>query len=221
MGNRTADEHFLKANNCDKKTREYAITPIPGQITVHEFDYKGMNEVVYRENGVTIRSQNTGQYLRDPSDTVPGFHQLVDLGSGGGVCCPGEAALIPHLATRPQQSRDNSARSCSAQKFFAFSACVAILTSHCRGRRRPGNRHYVLRLPHQMCATGPFSQEVSVLVYGDGSFHRNPECVASAFGSRRPTYLRPLIIQVGKLSISFAAQETVNGLPGPPGLHST
>ncbi len=56
MGTAYAIEHFLKANNWDKKTREFAITPIPGQITVHEFDYKAVNEVIYQENGVTIRS---------------------------------------------------------------------------------------------------------------------------------------------------------------------
>ena len=56
MGTAYAIEHFLKANNWDKTTREFKITPIPGQITVHEFDYKGVNEVIYQENGVTIRS---------------------------------------------------------------------------------------------------------------------------------------------------------------------
>jgi len=56
MGTAYAIDHFLKANNWDKKTREFKITPIPGQITVHEFDYKGVNEVIYQENGVTIRS---------------------------------------------------------------------------------------------------------------------------------------------------------------------
>lgn len=56
MGTAYAIEHFLKANNWDKTTREFQITPIPGQIIVHEFDYKGINEVVYQENGVTIRT---------------------------------------------------------------------------------------------------------------------------------------------------------------------
>ena len=56
MGTAFAIKHFLLANNWDKKTREYKITPVPGQITVHEFDYKGVNEIVYQENGVTIRS---------------------------------------------------------------------------------------------------------------------------------------------------------------------
>jgi ribonuclease Z len=56
MGTAYAVDHFLKANNWDKKTREFAITPIPGQITVHEFDYKGINEIIYQENGVTIRT---------------------------------------------------------------------------------------------------------------------------------------------------------------------
>ena len=56
MGTAYAIDHFLKANNWDKTTREYKITPIPGQINVHEFDYKKVNHVVYQENGVTIRS---------------------------------------------------------------------------------------------------------------------------------------------------------------------
>ena len=56
MGTAHAIEHFLLANNWDKVTREYLITPIPGQITVHEFDYRGINEVIYEENGVTIRT---------------------------------------------------------------------------------------------------------------------------------------------------------------------
>ncbi len=37
-------------------TRNYKITPIPGQIEVHEFDYAGENQIVYQENGVTVRS---------------------------------------------------------------------------------------------------------------------------------------------------------------------
>jgi ribonuclease Z len=56
MGTKHAVEHFLQANNWDYQTRAYKITPVPGSITVHEFDYKGVNEVVYQENGVTVRS---------------------------------------------------------------------------------------------------------------------------------------------------------------------
>jgi hypothetical protein len=56
MGTAYAVEHFLNANTWDKVTREFKITPIPGQITVHEFDHKAVNEVVYQENGVTIRT---------------------------------------------------------------------------------------------------------------------------------------------------------------------
>jgi ribonuclease Z len=56
MGTAFAIEHFLLANNWDRVTREFLITPIPGQIIVHEFDYRGINEVIYEENGVTIRS---------------------------------------------------------------------------------------------------------------------------------------------------------------------
>ena len=30
--------------------------PVPGNIDIHEFDYMGMNEVIYDKNGVVIRS---------------------------------------------------------------------------------------------------------------------------------------------------------------------
>ncbi len=56
MGTKFAVEHMLKAYNWDYMTRAVTISPIPGQITVHEFDYKGINEVVYQQQGVTVRS---------------------------------------------------------------------------------------------------------------------------------------------------------------------
>jgi len=56
MGTAYAMEHFLKFVNWDKVTREYKITPVPGQIEAHEFDYKGVDQIVYQEKGVTIRS---------------------------------------------------------------------------------------------------------------------------------------------------------------------
>jgi len=56
MGTKYAVEHMLKAYNWDYMTRAATINPIPGEIKVHEFDYKGVNKVIYEENGVTIRS---------------------------------------------------------------------------------------------------------------------------------------------------------------------
>ena len=56
MGTAYFVEHFLKTYNWDYMTRAAKINPIPGSITAHEFDYKGENQVVYEENGVTIRS---------------------------------------------------------------------------------------------------------------------------------------------------------------------
>ena len=56
MGTAYAVEGFLKAYNWDYVTRAFKITPVPGQITVHEFDYKGVNEIIYQENEVTIRT---------------------------------------------------------------------------------------------------------------------------------------------------------------------
>ena len=37
-------------------TRLANLPSKPGEIVVHEFDFKGENQVVYQENGVTIRS---------------------------------------------------------------------------------------------------------------------------------------------------------------------
>ncbi len=56
MGTKHAIEHFLQTYNWDAMTRKAMISPVPGTITVHEFDYKGENQVIYQENGVTVRS---------------------------------------------------------------------------------------------------------------------------------------------------------------------
>ena len=56
MGTKYAMEHFLKFVNWDRTTRNYKITPEPGNIEINEFDYKGENAVIYDENGVQIRS---------------------------------------------------------------------------------------------------------------------------------------------------------------------
>ena len=56
MGTKYAMDHFLKFVNWDKVTREYKVTPAPGQIETIEFDYKVPDQIVYQENGVTIRS---------------------------------------------------------------------------------------------------------------------------------------------------------------------
>ncbi|MEE9550664.1 MAG: guanitoxin biosynthesis MBL fold metallo-hydrolase GntH [Candidatus Binatia bacterium] len=56
MGTKYALEHFLKAYNWDNMTRLANLNSAPGKIIVHEFDYKGENQVVYQKKGVTIRS---------------------------------------------------------------------------------------------------------------------------------------------------------------------
>jgi ribonuclease Z len=59
MGTKYAVEKLLQAYNWDYMTRASTINPTAGDIIVHEFDYKGMNKVVYQEDGVTIRSWPT------------------------------------------------------------------------------------------------------------------------------------------------------------------
>ena len=56
MGTKYAVEHFLKSFNWDLQTRNFKLNPAPGKIAVIEFDYRKENQVVYQENGVTIRS---------------------------------------------------------------------------------------------------------------------------------------------------------------------
>ncbi|MDV7144294.1 guanitoxin biosynthesis MBL fold metallo-hydrolase GntH [Tropicimonas sp. TH_r6] len=56
MGTKYAVENFLKAFNWDLQTRNFALSQEPGKIEVTEFDFRGENEVVYQENGVTVRS---------------------------------------------------------------------------------------------------------------------------------------------------------------------
>jgi ribonuclease Z len=56
MGTKYAIENFMRAYNWDYVTRAVKVSSIPGQIKVHEFDFKGINEVVYDENDVVIRS---------------------------------------------------------------------------------------------------------------------------------------------------------------------
>ncbi len=56
MGTKYAVDHFLKAYNWDLQTRNFVLSKEPGEVSVTEFDYTKENEVIYQENGVTIRS---------------------------------------------------------------------------------------------------------------------------------------------------------------------
>lgn len=56
MGTKYAMDNFVKFVNWDYQTRAFQISPVPGSIKVHEFDYKQDNQVVYKSKGVTIRS---------------------------------------------------------------------------------------------------------------------------------------------------------------------
>ena len=50
MGTKYAVEHFLKSYTWDAITRNFFLSPKPGEISVKEFDYKAENAVVYQEN---------------------------------------------------------------------------------------------------------------------------------------------------------------------------
>lgn len=56
LGTKTFVEGMSKAYAWDLATRSGALPDKGAKIEVHEFDYKQENEIVYQENGVTIRS---------------------------------------------------------------------------------------------------------------------------------------------------------------------
>ena len=55
-GTKYALDHLLKALTWDLDGRKGITDPRGYYIEANEFDYKGMNQIVYQENGVTIRS---------------------------------------------------------------------------------------------------------------------------------------------------------------------
>ena len=85
MGTKYAMDNFLKHANWDYMTRSAMISPVPGGIETTEFDYKGLNQIVYQENGVTIRS-------------IPAIH------AGDGPALPPDE-LRGGLAGRPAAGR--------------------------------------------------------------------------------------------------------------------
>ena len=55
-GTKYALDHLRKALTWDLDGRQGLTDPRGYHFEVHEFDYMGMNEIIYQENGVTIRS---------------------------------------------------------------------------------------------------------------------------------------------------------------------
>ncbi|MGI9371276.1 MAG: guanitoxin biosynthesis MBL fold metallo-hydrolase GntH [Hyphomicrobiales bacterium] len=56
MGTAYAVDGFRRAFNWDFQTRSFKITPIPGNIVVHEFDYRQENKIVYDDGEIVVRS---------------------------------------------------------------------------------------------------------------------------------------------------------------------
>ena len=56
MGTKAFVDAMKTGYAWDIATRSGALPDAGGHIEVHEFDYKGVNEVVYQKNGVTVRS---------------------------------------------------------------------------------------------------------------------------------------------------------------------
>jgi ribonuclease Z len=56
MGTKAAIDSFMKTFHWDYITRLQKLAAEAGRIEVNEFDYMGENKVVYKKNGVTVRS---------------------------------------------------------------------------------------------------------------------------------------------------------------------
>jgi ribonuclease Z len=65
-GTKYAIEHYQKALTWDIEGRAGRIPASGGKVIVHEFDYKGKNEIVYQENDVTIRSWPANHVIDGP-----------------------------------------------------------------------------------------------------------------------------------------------------------
>ena len=56
MGTKAAIDGLYKHYQWDWRTRAAVLNPRVGEIEVTEFDYMGENQVIYQDNGVTVRS---------------------------------------------------------------------------------------------------------------------------------------------------------------------
>ena len=56
LGTKYAMENLQRAYTWDIEGRTGRLPAAGGEFEVHEFDYKAINEIIYQENGVTIRS---------------------------------------------------------------------------------------------------------------------------------------------------------------------
>lgn len=66
LGTKYSLEHLQKALTWDVEGRKGRL-PASGQVLeIHEFDYKGENQIVYQDNGVTIRSWPANHVLDGP-----------------------------------------------------------------------------------------------------------------------------------------------------------
>lgn len=56
LGTKAAMDGFLKYVAWDKETRSFQINPEPGELIVHEFDYRLENNLIYESKGAQIKS---------------------------------------------------------------------------------------------------------------------------------------------------------------------
>ena len=113
-GTRYAIEHMEKALTWDIEGRAGRLPATGGRVVVHEFDFKGENQVVYRDNGVTIRSWPANHVIDGPvsyslewnglkfvfgGDTYPN-NWYVKYAAGADLAIHEAFVAVPDLATK-------------------------------------------------------------------------------------------------------------------------
>jgi ribonuclease Z len=113
LGTAAAIEGFQAFTYWDQQTRAANISPIPGNINVHEFDFRAVNQVVYDNDGVVVRTvpaihtgdgpvsyiiEYAGQKVAYSGDTFP-TRNFLEAAAGADL-------LIHEVFTTPQQTMD-------------------------------------------------------------------------------------------------------------------
>jgi ribonuclease Z len=113
-GTKYAIEHMEKALTWDVEGRAGRLPASGGKVVVHEFDFKAENQIVYQENGVTVRSWPANHVIDGPvsfslewnglkfvfgGDTYPN-NWYVKYAAGADLAIHEAFIVVPDLATK-------------------------------------------------------------------------------------------------------------------------
>jgi len=126
MGTKAFVEGMEKGYAWDIAGRSGALPDAGGQIVVHEFDYKAINEVVYQKNGVTIRSWPAIHLLDGPVSFALEWNGLKYV--FGGDTYPNKW-YIKHAAGADVASHEAFLPPKALAKYFGWDLTLATFVS--------------------------------------------------------------------------------------------